>query len=215
MDSGFRPALIGGDHSQSFATISAILNEYPKLRVIWLDAHSDLNTPATSPSGNIHGMPVAGLTGLVDKKVWNMPWLNQSLAFDRLIYLGIRDLDQGEINFIKKYKIESYSPQEIRSTGLNNILSDISKRWKGQMVHFSFDIDALDSSLVPCTGFPVDEGLNLQEALTIIDWVKKEFQLVSFEVTEFNPELAKTKKELETTEYHVQSVIKSLLNPVK
>lgn len=213
INSGFRPALIGGDHSQSFATISSILNKHSELRVLWLDAHADLNTPTTSPSGNTHGMPVAGLMGLADRQVWNMPWLNQNLKPDRLIYLGIRDLDQGEIYFMKKHNIENYSPQQIRSKGLYNILSSIATKWSGKPVHFSFDIDALDGSLVPGTAFPVDKGLSLQEVLAIIDWAKKEFQLVSFEVTEFNPDLAKTKKELKVTEFHIQSVINSLLTP--
>ena len=211
---GFRPALIGGDHSQSFATVSALLNAYPDLRIIWLDAHADINTPETSFSGNIHGMPIAGLMGLSSKEDWNKSWLNQTLKPDRLVYFGLRDLDEGEVTFMKKYNIENYDPQDIRKKGLESILKDISKRWKGKPVHLSFDIDALDSSLVPCTFTPVANGLNLKEALTITNWVKKELQIVSFEMAEFNPELAKTKKELEVTEYHVQAILNNLLSPV-
>lgn len=211
---GFRPALIGGDHSQSFATVSALLNAYPDLRIIWLDAHADINTPETSFSGNTHGMPVAGLMGLSEKEDWNKNWLNQTLTPDRLVYFGLRDLDEGEVAFMKKYNIENYTPQDIHNRSLESILKDITKRWKNQPVHLSFDIDVLDSSLVPCTFTPVANGINLKEALTITNWVKKELQIVSFEIAEFNPELAKTKQELETTEYHVQTILNDLLSPV-
>ena len=115
---------------------------------------------------------------------------------------------------MKQYNIENYNPQDIHKMGLKNILSDISKRWRNQPVHLSFDIDVLDSSLVPCTSTPVANGIDLKEALTITNWVKKELQIVSFEIAEFNPELAKTKQELETTEYHVQTILNNLLSPV-
>ena len=128
MDRGFRPALIGGDHSQAFATISAVLKKYPDVKIIWIDAHADINTPGTSPSGNIHGMPVAALMGLAPKAVWKMPWLNQSLTPDNIVYFGIRELDPGEVHTVRKYGIENYSPTQIRGKGLKNILSGISRR---------------------------------------------------------------------------------------
>ena len=208
---GFLPALIGGDHSQSFATISALLQHYPNLRVLWIDAHADINTPETSPSGNSHGMPIAGLMGFTGKEPWNKKWLNQSLQSHQLIYLGLRDLDKGEIKLIKEHKIENYSPQDLRKRGLTNVLGNISKRWKGKEIHLSFDIDALDSSLAPATGAPAPGGITMKEALEIITWAKKELHLVSFEFTEFNPDLAKTKKDLEKTEEAVQSILSQLL----
>ncbi len=211
MDRGFRPALIGGDHSQSFATVSAIMTRHSDVKVIWIDAHGDINTPLTSPSGNIHGMPVAGLMGLAPRSVWRMPWLNQSLTSDRIIYFGIRDLDLGEIQVIREQEIENYTSSRIHTEGLESILSGISPRWKGQKVHVSFDIDALDASLVPATGTPVRGGLTMEQLFTIIDWVKREFRLISFEVTEFNPDLAKTEKDLRTTRYHTQEAIKRFL----
>lgn len=94
---------------------------------------------------------------------------------------------------------------------MESIFPDISERWKGQKVHVSFDIDALDSSLVPATATPVRGGLTLKQALTIIDWIEKEFRIVSFEVVEFNPDLARTEAELRTTQYHTQRVIDRFL----
>ena len=213
IEEGFRPALIGGDHSQSFATISALLKHYPDLKVLWVDAHADINTPETSLSGNIHGMPVAGLMGFTEKEPWNKNWLNQSLKPHQLIYLGLRDLDKGEIVLIKKHHIENYTPQAFRKVGLKNVLIDIAKKWKGKAVHFSFDIDALDSSLAPATGTPSSDGLTIEETLEMINWAKQELHLVSFEFTEFNPDLAKTKEELKKTEYAVQSILSHLLSP--
>lgn len=215
LNQDLRPALIGGDHSLSFGSISALLQHNPDLKVLWIDAHADINTPETSPSGNIHGMPLAGLIGLAEKEQFHMPWLVQKLQPDNLIYLGLRDIDEGERAFIETYNIENYTPQDIRNTGLKHILSNISEKWKDEKVHLSFDIDSLDSSLVPATGTPVDQGLNLKEALTIINWAKQNLQLSSFEVVEFHPGLAKTKEELKTTERHVQMIIENLLSPVE
>ena len=104
INSGFKPLLIGGDHSQAFATISAISSKYSGLRILWVDAHSDMNTPETSPSGNIHGMPVAGLLGLVNKNKWGMPWVKQVLKPDQFVQLGVRDIDEGEKRLVEEHK---------------------------------------------------------------------------------------------------------------
>lgn len=215
LQKGFRPALIGGDHSQSFATISALLKHDPDLRVLWLDAHADINTSETSLSGNTHGMPVAGLMGFTNREPWNYGWLNQNLKAHQLIYLGIRDLDKGEIELIDTHNIENYTPQAFRKIGLKNVLMDISKKWKNKAVHLSFDIDVLDSSLAPATGTPSSKGLTMEETLEIINWIKKELHFISFELTEFNPDLAKTTEELRTTERTVQTILSQLLNPIK
>lgn len=209
IEKGFRPALIGGDHSQSFSTISALLKYYPNLKVLWVDAHADINTRNTSPSNNIHGMPVAGLMGIMKKESWNRNWLNTQLSPENLIYIGIRDLDPKEIEFIEKYKIKNYPQKTVQEKGIKNILSEINKKWKGEPIHLSFDIDALDSSLVPATAVPSPKGITLNEAVEIINWVKP--KLVSFELVEFNPELAKTQKELEQTEKSVEKLLENLL----
>lgn len=211
INKGLRPGLIGGDHSQAFATISAIHNKNPNLRILWFDAHADMNTPLTSPSGNIHGMPLSGLLGLVDKNIWGMPWLNQLLKPEQVIHIGVRDIDRGERELMEKHKIEHYTPEKVRELGIDNIMKDIAKRWKNYPTHLSFDIDGLDSSLVPATGTPVSQGMNMDEAYTIIDSIKRDFNFVSFEVVEFNPDLAKNKQELETTEENVKSIIKRIL----
>ena len=141
---------------------------YPDVKVIWLDAHADINIPLTSPSGNIHGMPVAGLMGLAPKEAWKIPWLNQSLTPDRIVYFGLRDVDPDEVQTIRTHEIENYSSEYIHKKGLERIFPSISKRWKNQKVHLSLDIDALDHSLVPATGTPVGKGLTLKQVLQII-----------------------------------------------
>ena len=211
INSGYRPLLFGGDHSQAFATVSALLNKYPDLRIIWVDAHADLNTPETSPSGNSHGMPLSGLFGWVDKNIWGMPWMNQLLKPHQVIHLGVRDMDEGEVALMKKHEIEFYRPEEIRKKGLSQILADISQRWKDFPTHLSFDIDGLDQSLVPATGTPVGEGLNMNEGLEIIQSAKKDFNLVSCEIVEFNPLLAANPEELKTTEDNVKLLLEEVL----
>lgn len=212
INSGYRPLLIGGDHSQAFASISALSNKYSDLKILWVDAHADLNTPETSPSGNSHGMPLSGLLGLVDKNIWGMPWMNQFLKPDQVIHLGVRDIDDGEIQLMEKHNIEYYRPEQIKEKGLNLILEDIAQRWQGHPTHLSFDIDGLDHSLVPATGTPVGDGLNMDDAKLIIETCKKDFSFVSCEVVEFNPDLAKSPAELTTTENNVKELIRMILN---
>ena len=211
MDKGFRPFLIGGDHSQAFASVGALLSRYPNLRVLWVDAHADINTPVTSPSGNTHGMPLSGLLGWTDSRVWSMGPLVQHMNPQQVIYLGLHDVDSQEWELLRSYKLEYYTPDQIREQGLKSILSDIAQRWRSHPVHLSFDIDGLDSSLVPATGTPVAGGLSADEALSLIDCVKRDFNWVSCELVEFNPDLAQNPQELQCTEEHIKSLIRRLL----
>ena len=204
-----KPLLIGGDHSQSFSTVSAVLKRYPDLKVLWVDAHADLNTRNTSPSNNIHGMPVAGLMGFMAKESWNENWLSQKLKSENIIYLGVRDLDEGEKEFIKKHNIGSYSSKLIKEKGIRAVLQDIKRKWKDEPVHISFDIDSLDELIAPATGTPVPEGLSLEDSFEIIKTMKA--YLVSFELVEFNPDLAESIEDLQKTEKAVKEVLRSLL----
>ena len=208
---GFKPFLLGGDHSQAFASISAIQSKYPGLRILWFDAHADMNTPETSPSDNTHGMPMAALLGLVDKNKWAMPWVNQLLKPDQIVQLGVRDIDEGEMKLVQEYGIEYYSPQQIRDRGLKNILDELSQRWESHPLHLSFDIDGLDASLVPATPTPVPNGLNMNEAKVIIESCKTQFELVSCEVVEFNAGLEDSTK-LSTTENNMKKIIEMILS---
>jgi len=208
-----RPALVGGDHSQSFATISAMLKHYPDLKVLWVDAHADINTRETSPSNNIHGMPLAGLLNFMGKEPWNEEWMNTSLKHENIVYIGIRDVDPGEEKLIKKLGIKSYPMNLVREYGIERILSQIRRQWKGASIHMSFDIDSLDPSLAPATGTPVPDGLFLDDAVKIIEELKS--LLVSFELVEFNPELAKTPEELKQTQESVETLLKSLFSSAK
>ena len=111
----------------------------------------------------------------------------------------------------RSIKIEYYSPQDLREQGLKNVLEKLAIRWKGHPVHLSFDIDGLDSSLVPSTATPVSGGLTMEEARIIIQSCHKDFDLVSSEVVEFNPGLAKTPEELTLTERSVKTLIELIL----
>ena len=184
---------------------------YPDLRILWVDAHADINTPETSPSGNSHGMPLSGLLGLVDKNTWEMPWMNQELKPHQVVQVGIRDADQGELKLLHQHNIQYYSPESLRQKGLKNLLDELAQEWKNHPTHLSFDIDGLDQSLVPATGTPVPDGLSMEEAELVIQSVKSDFNLVACEIVEFNPDLAKTPDELHTTETHVKAFFHELL----
>ncbi len=215
VNSGLRPLLLGGDHSQAFASISALCNKYPDLRILWIDAHADMNTPETSPSGNSHGMPLSGLLGWVDKNIWGMPWMNQLLKPEQVIQIGIRDVDAGELKLLKDHGIEYYPPEAVREKGITAILQDIAKRWKDHPMHLSFDIDGLDDSLIPATGTPVGNGLTMEDATQIIHRSLDDFNLVSAEIVEFNPDLAKNAEELRTTEMNVKKLLQMMLKDYK
>ena len=206
------PFLIGGDHSQAFASISALLDIEPDLRILWVDAHGDVNTPETSPSGNWHGMPLAGLMGLVDKDHFQMPWLKQNLKPQNIVHIGVRDVDSGELEIMKDNNMEYYTAKDVREKGMSSILKDVHKRWGNAKTHISFDIDGMDSSIVSATGTPVADGLNLSEAIEFVQTSKELFNLFSCEVVEFNPRLAKTEKDLKITEETVKKVLFELLS---
>ena len=213
IERGYKPALIGGDHSQSFSTISALLRHYPNLKVLWVDAHADINTRHTSPSNNIHGMPVAGLLGIMETEAWNDKWLMSNLPLENIIYLGIRDIDPGERKFIQKYNIENYPMELIKKQGIEKVLSKVKEKWRDEPIHLSFDIDSLDSALVPATSAPVSDGMSLADALNIIKEVRSD--LVSFELVEFNPDLAQTAEELKTTQRSVETLLSALFSSPK
>ena len=124
----------------------------------------------------------------------------------------MRDIDEDELRLVKEHKIEYYSPQNIRKQGLKNILDKLAERWKGHPVHLSFDIDALDAPLVPATATPVKGGLGMDEAEIIIQASHRQFDLVSSEVVEFNPELAKNPTELSITEKNVKKLVELILD---
>lgn len=189
---------LGGDHSIGLATVMASAHKYKdNLKIIWFDAHADINTPETSPSGNIHGMPLAPVFKLM--KPWFSLDKDYFLKPEQLIYIGLRSVDSGELDIIKELGIKTYYNTDVFSLGIDKIMNDIMKDdTKDTKYHLSFDIDGLDPQYSPSTGTKEKDGVSLKDGLYIINELVNSKKLRSFDLVEFNPELG-TEKDKKVT----------------
>lgn len=211
--SGNQPIILLGDHSSSIGTISGVCAAYPgkKVGVIWIDAHTDIHSPYTTPSGNMHGMPLAALlnednkekaVNALDKETidkWESLKLIASIcpkiASDQLVFVGVRSFEEPEAFLLKKKNIKNFTVEEC----LKNDASLISKECLDllrhcEWIHISFDIDSLDAKLVPGTGTPVANGLSKEFILKLLKVLLNNPKISSFEITELNPELDQNNK---------------------
>ncbi|CBY01827.1 similar to arginase [Plenodomus lingam JN3] len=189
---------LGGDHSIAIGTISGTAKAIRErlgreIAVIWVDAHADINTPETSDSGNIHGMPVAFLTGLAQEKREDVfGWIKDEhkLSLKKLVYIGLRDIDRGEKKILRDHGIKAFSMHDIDRHGIGKIM-DMALGWIGSdtPIHLSFDVDALDPMWAPSTGTPVRGGLTLREGDFIAECVAETGSLIALDLVEVNPSL--------------------------
>lgn len=189
---------LGGDHSIAIGTISgtakAIRERLGKeIAVIWVDAHADINTPETSYSGHIHGMPLAFLTGLAnDQPGRPFGWLedNQRISVKKLVYIGLRDVDRAEKKILRELGIKAFSMHDVDRHGIGKVM-DMALGWIGSdtPIHLSFDIDALDPMWAPSTGTAVRGGLTLREGDFIAECVHETGSLIALDLVEVNPRL--------------------------
>lgn len=206
----FFPVVLSGDHSSAGGTIAGIKMAKPKskLGVIWIDAHADLHTPYTTPSGNMHGMPLATAIGEDNKerkvhdldektfKAWeqlkNIGKISPKVLPEDIVFISLRDFESEEKSLIEKYGIKVITTGEVRRNGAENIsrkvlryLSDCTD------IYVSFDVDSLDSSISKGTGTPVSNGLREREAEDLISKFMQNRKVCCFEITEVNPTLDK------------------------
>lgn len=206
----FFPIVLSGDHSSALGTISGIKSKYPnkRLGIIWIDAHADLHSPYTSPSGNVHGMPIAAalqednLKNQINKiyettlKNWenfkNIGTKSPKFLPEDLIYFGVRDTESQEDFLIKQKGIKNYSVSEMRFRGFENCLKEATKKLANcEMIYLSFDVDSMDADSVSYgTGTPIEKGFSPDEVLRIIKYFITK-KLVCFEISEINPLLDK------------------------
>lgn len=206
----FFPVVLSGDHSNAGGTIAGIKMAKPKskLGVIWIDAHADLHTPYTTPSGNMHGMPLATAIAEdnmdckvhdLDEKtarIWNqlksIGKIEPKVLAEDIVFISLRDFEKEEKYLIEKYGIKVISTSEIRRNGAENVsrkvlryLSDCTD------IYVSFDVDSLDSTISRGTGTPVNNGLKEREAEDLISKFMQNRKVCCFEITEVNPTLDK------------------------
>ncbi len=193
LDTGYFPLILGGDHSMSIGSIAGIAahckSQNKRLGVIWVDAHSDINTPDSTPSGNIHGMPVAVSLGIGSEELVNVGGEFVKLSPSNLTLIGLRSVDPGERDLIKQLGIDAYSMTEIDKLGMYAIMLTVLERMKKRVdhLHISFDIDSVDPSVAKGVGTPVPGGLSFRETHLIMEMVAESGLVKSFEVTEVNP----------------------------
>lgn len=184
----------GGDHSLSIGSIQGILRHNPNLKVLWIDAHGDVNTPGTSLTQAFHGMPLSFLLG-IDPLFQNAGWFEATLKPENLIYFGLRDPDAAEKNFLDKLKIQYYTADRIQRDS-QKIISEIQRQVAGSDVHISLDADAFDPELAPATGVPVKDGLQFGDVENLVENVLNVAKVNSFEFVELNPQIFKTQHDV-------------------
>ena len=210
MKNNFFPVILSGDHSSAGATIAGIKMARPKskLGVIWIDAHADLHTPYTTPSGNLHGMPMAISINKdnedcavhdVDEetvKQWNylknIGKIVPKVLPEDVVFISLRDYEKEERYLIEKYEMKVITTKEVRNKGAENVVRAVLRYLADCTdIYISFDVDSLDSSISKGTGTPVGNGLKEREAEDLISKFMQNRKVCCFEITEVNPTLDK------------------------
>ncbi|MGL5576240.1 MAG: arginase [Sarcina sp.] len=190
---GYFAFSIGGDHAMGLGTLAGTSKYFgDDYGIVWIDAHGDINTGDSSPSGNIHGMPLAASMGFGDERLTNLYFKGKKVDSSKVFLLCQRDLDKGEIELIKKYNINFWSSEDIKEKGITAIMEEVTKKMEEIKVnnfHVSFDIDAMDSNLVPGTGTPVSGGITLHDAEYLLCNLFSTGKVRALDFAEYNPGL--------------------------
>jgi len=185
--SGHFPLVLGGDHSIAMGTVAGLLDAWGDVAVLWIDAHGDINTPQTSPSGNIHGMPVAALLGQAGLGS-RLGWDKRQIRPERLVLFGTRTLDPGERRIIADLGIRMFTMSQIDQMGVSAAIGEAIDLLKGPGgIHVSLDMDAVDPLEAPGVGTPWPGGLTYREAHLAMELLAATGQVSSMEVVEVNP----------------------------
>ncbi|MGV3528559.1 MAG: arginase [Flavisolibacter sp.] len=210
LKNNFFPVVLSGDHSSAGAVITGIKMSKPKskLGVVWIDAHADLHTPYTTPSGNMHGMPLAAAINEDNKesavheldpettRQWNylknIGKIAPKVLPEDIVFISLRDYEKEEKHLIEKYGMKVITTKEVRSKGAENIVRSVTRYFSDcSDIFISFDVDSLDSSISKGTGTPVSNGLREREAEDLISKFMQIRKVCCFEIAEVNPTLDK------------------------
>lgn len=189
VEKGDFPLILGGDHSIAIGTLAGVSKHYKNLGVIWYDAHGDLNIPETSPSGNIHGMPLAASLGLGNETLTNIRGYCPKVKYENIVLIGARDLDEGERKLIKEKGIKVYTMHEIDRLGMTRVMEETIEYLKDRTdgVHLSLDLDGLDPNECPGVGTPVMGGISYRESHLAMEMLAESGIITSAEFVEVNP----------------------------
>jgi arginase len=182
------PLVLGGDHSIALGTLGGLASVHGPGGVLWIDAHSDINTPQTSPSGNVHGMPLAAALGLAGPGFESDAWPLPAVDAKRVALVGTRLLDDGERRLLRDAGVRVFTMSEIDRIGIERAVRESLDRVSGPgFVHVSLDMDVLDPEIAPGVGTPVRGGLTYREAHLALELVAESGLAGSLEVVEVNP----------------------------
>jgi arginase len=182
------PIVLGGDHSIALGTLGGLAARRGPGAVLWFDAHGDLNTPATTPSGNVHGMPLAAALGRGGSGFESAAWTLPAVVPERVAVIGARDLDPGERELVRELELPVYTMSEVDRRGIQDVVADALGRAAGApFVHVSLDMDGLDPDVAPGVGTAVRGGLTYREAHLAMEMVAESGLLCCLEIVEVNP----------------------------
>lgn len=197
-EAGNFPLVLGGDHSIAIGTLAGISERHENLGVIWYDAHADMNTSDTSPSGNIHGMPLAASFGHGHEKLTNIRGYSPKVKPENIVIIGARSVDPGERELIKEHGIRVYSMHEIDKMGMHAVIEDSIRYLKEERntdaVHLSLDLDGIDPMYTPGVGTPVPGGISYRESHLAMEMLFDADIITSAEFVEVNPILDEKNK---------------------
>ncbi len=196
LTAGRMPIMLGGDHCLAIGSIAAVAAHAKaagkKLRILWLDAHADFNTSTITPSGNIHGMPVACLCGLGPEVLVNLGAKGPAITADTVRQIGIRSVDPEEKRLVKEHALDIYDMRYIDEVGVRRVMEEALEGVDADThLHVSFDVDMLDPAIAPGTGTRVPGGVNYREAQLMMEMIADTGRLASLDLVEVNPALDK------------------------
>jgi arginase len=208
VEDGLVPLVLGGDHSVAIGTLGGLARVYGPGAVLWIDAHGDLNRPETSPSGNVHGMPLAAVLGVAGPDFESHAWPLPAVEPHRVALVGTRSLDPAEVELLRSLDAHVFTMSDIDKLGVERVIRQALAHLAGPgFVHVSLDMDALDPEVAPGVGTPVRGGLSSREAHLALELVAESGLAGSFEVVEVNPILD---RENETAKLAVDLVASAL-----
>ncbi|RPF53494.1 arginase [Aquisalibacillus elongatus] len=183
------PLILGGDHSIAIGSIAGVAPYYKEMGVIWYDAHPDLNTNETSPSGNIHGMSLAASIGLGHKRLTSINGQGPKVKPENIVIIGARSIDEGERKLIREKGIRVYTMHDIETLGMSHVMKEAVEylRERTDGVHLSLDVDGIDPQFTPGTGTPIEGGPSYRETLYAMKTLHDSGIITSAEVVEVNP----------------------------
>jgi arginase len=193
LEAGKMPLVLGGDHSVAAGTVAGVAEFYrrqqQKIGLLWIDAHTDINTPESSPSGNVHGMPLAAIMGLGPGELANIFGFSPKVAPENCVLVGVRDIDQIEKENVRKAGVEVFTMRDIDERGMRTVMEE-ALRMAGRGTagyHVSLDMDWIDPEDAPGVGTPVRGGATYREGHLAMEIIADHGRMTSFEIVEVNP----------------------------